>query len=311
MRIFDNEVATESREVIESYLKSMEYRASGLTFTSLYMWRDINSISWEEAGGYLCIASDNHLEESGARPFAFLPLTRTGAYEPESLRQAVLHAKAKFQDAGHSFFMKLVPFHLLEHLHDAFPGEFIYIPDRDNYDYVYLTADLAEFKGRDLHKKKNHLNYFRNHFPEYRYDEMTEDDAEEAIAFIKDFNARKGDLAPNEKKLLEHEELAMQDVFRNLSKTGYISGAIRIDGRIEAISIGGRLGRSTVVCHIEKANTEFRGLYQAICSEYCKKLAGRFKYVNREEDMGLQGLRKAKLSLHPVRMVEKFTVMFK
>jgi hypothetical protein len=311
MRIFDNEVTAESRETIEKYLQSMEYRASGLAFTSLYMWRDINAISWEEAGGYLCIAGDNHLDEGDAHPFAFLPLTKTGVYEPEGLRRAVLHAKSKFQDAGYSFFMKLVPFHLLESLHDAFPGEFIYIPDRDNYDYVYRTADLSEFKGRDLHKKKNHLNYFLNHFPEYRYDEMTEDDADEAIAFIREFNLRKGVLAPNEMKLLEHEELAMQDVFKNLSKIGYISGAIRIGGRIEAMSIGGRLGRNTVVCHIEKANTEFRGLYQAICSEYCKKLACRFKYVNREEDMGLQGLRKAKLSLHPARMVEKFTVMFK
>jgi hypothetical protein len=275
------------------------------------MWREINAISWDVVGDYLCISLDNLLEQDKADPFALLPLTKTGTYDPAGLRAAVLGAKEQFEAQGHSFVMKLVPFHLLEALHDAFPGELVFVPDRDNNDYVYLTADLAEFKGRDLHKKKNHLNYFLNHYPDYTYGSLTEADADEAVQFIREFNDRKGEIAPHERKLLEFEERAMSDVFRNLSEVGYISGAIRIDGKIEAISIGGRLGKNTVVCHIEKANTEYRGLYQAICSEYCKQIQGEFKYVNREEDMGLPGLRKAKLSLHPVKMVEKYTVVFK
>jgi hypothetical protein len=102
----------------------------------------------------------------------------------------------------------------------------------------------------------------------------------------------------------------MQDVFHNLETVGYLTGAIRIDGRLEALSIGGRLGKKTVTVHVEKANIEFRGLYQAINNEFCKHVAKDVKRINREEDMGIPGLRKAKLSYKPCMLVEKYTVAF-
>jgi len=111
--------------------------------------------------------------------------------------------------------------------------------------------------------------------------------------------------------LLEYEERAMRDVFLNLDKVGYLSGVIRIGGKIEAISIGGKLGTKTVTVHVEKANTEYRGLYQAINNEFCKAMAKGVKRINREEDMGIPGLRKAKLSYNPVKFVEKYIVTLK
>ena len=94
----------------------------------------------------------------------------------------------------------------------------------------------------------------------------------------------------------------------NLDKVGFLSGAIRIGGKIEALSIGGRLGTKTVTVHVEKANTEYRGLYQAINNEFCKAMASNVKRINREEDMGIPGLRKAKLSYNPVKLIEKYIV---
>jgi hypothetical protein len=77
------------------------------------------------------------------------------------------------------------------------------------------------------------------------------------------------------------------------------------------LSIGGYLGKNTVTVHVEKANIEYRGLYQAINNEFCKHVASHVKYINREEDMGIPGLRKAKLSYHPIKLVENYIGVFK
>jgi len=100
-------------------------------------------------------------------------------------------------------------------------------------------------------------------------------------------------------------------VVRNLNKLDYIAGAIIIDGKVEAFTIGGRSGEHTVTVHVEKANSNIRGLYQAINNEFCMHLDDTVEYVNREEDMGIENLRKAKLSYKPVELVEKYIAVCK
>ncbi|MDR1570994.1 MAG: phosphatidylglycerol lysyltransferase domain-containing protein [Clostridiales Family XIII bacterium] len=309
MRIFENEITIEARPILEEFLGSFEYRASGMSFTSLYMWREINKFSWRIIGDYLCIAAVNNLEPEMDLPFLFPPLTRTGFYEPAGLAESVCGACKAFEEKGQPFSMMLVPFHMTEPLAAAFPGRLRFEADRPNFDYVYNTQDLIDLKGRDYHSKKNHLNYFLNNY-DYEYVALGSDMADEAMDFIKRFNERKNLANAHERELLLMEERAMRDVFRNIETVGYLTGAIRIDGAIEALSIGGRLGKKTVTVHVEKANTEFRGLYQAINNEFCRHAAKDVKRINREEDMGLPGLRKAKLSYKPSMLVEKYTVAF-
>ena len=191
----------------------------------------------------------------------------------------------------------------------ACPGEMVFEDDRPNQDYVYMKQDLIDFKGRRYHQKKNHLNYFNKHY-KYEYAQVTSDMKDEVMMFIDEFNARK-DIPEHEMEMLLMEKNAMEDVFSNLEEVGYIAGAIRIGGKIEALSVGGRLGKDTVTCHVEKANTEYRGLYPAICSEFCRHLPEEIKYINREEDMDLENLRKSKLSMKPVMMMEKVIARFK
>jgi hypothetical protein len=309
MYLFENEISIESRPLLEEYLGSFEYRSSGMSFTSLYMWRDINKFSWEVIGDYLCVAAVDNLEFEMDVPFMFPPLTRTGFYEPAGLAETICRAKRIFEEKGCAFKIMLIPFHIVEFIEKAFPGKLRIEADRANFDYVYNTQDLIELKGRDYHAKKNHLNYFLNNY-KYEYTSLTSDMAEEAMDFIRRFNERKNPADEHEKTLLLMEERAMGDVFRNLERVGYLTGAIRIDGNIEALSVGGRLGRKTVTVHAEKANTAFRGLYQAINNEFCKHVAKDVKRINREEDMGIPGLRKAKLSYKPALLVEKYTATF-
>ena len=310
MYIFDGRITLKDRELLESFLNGFDYKASGLTYTSLFMWKEINVISWKKIGDYLCITGADNLDPALDDTFMFPPLTSTGAYEPESLRRTILKAKELFEEKGLPFIMKLVPFHMLDIFSEAMPGGLVYEADRPNFDYVYNTKDLIELGGRAFHSKKNHLNYFLANY-KYEYKKMTPDMADEATVFIHEFNERKNLEDPHERLLLEFEERAMRDVLVNLDAVGYLSGAIFIEGKIEAISIGGRLGTKTVTVHAEKANTEYRGLYQAINTEFCKAMASNIKLINREEDMGIPGLRKAKLSYKPIKFVEKYTVQFK
>ncbi|MDO4517822.1 MAG: phosphatidylglycerol lysyltransferase domain-containing protein, partial [Bacillota bacterium] len=227
MYLFDNRTSIDNREILEEYLNGYEYKTSGLSFSSLYMWRNINHFCWEIMGEYMCLSGISHLElEDGIElPFLFPPLTKTGEYDKDALRETIFMAKEHFDKQGHPFSLRLVPFHLMEEIKRAVP-ELRWTDDRPNYDYIYSTQDLIELKGRDFHKKKNHLNYFKKNF-DYEYIEMTSAMAEDAMRFIEEFNARK-DVPAHEMELLKMEEVAMNDVFENIEKVGYSAGTILI-----------------------------------------------------------------------------------
>ncbi len=310
MYMFENRITIQDRPILEEYLNGYEYKTSGLSFSAMYMWRDSNMFSWDMMGEYMCMAGISHLEleEGIILPFLFPPLTRTGEYDKDELRRTIFMAREHFAKAGQPFSLRLVPFHLMEIIREAVP-ELKWQDDRPNYDYIYLTQDLIDLKGRNYHGKKNHLNYFKKTY-EYEYVTLTSDMADEAMEFIAEFNARK-EVPPHEMEMLRYEEEAMRDVLQNLEAVGYTAGAIRIGGKIEAIAIGGRLGAKTITEHVEKANVNYRGLYQAINNEFCKYAAAGAKYINREEDMGLPNLRKAKLSYHPCKLLEKYIGVFR
>ncbi|MBQ3610686.1 MAG: DUF2156 domain-containing protein [Firmicutes bacterium] len=310
MYMFNNEISIDNREILEQYLNGYEYKTSGLSFSAQYMWRDINKFSWDMMGEYMCISGISHLElEDGIElPFMFPPLTATGEYDNDALRETIYKAKEHFEKKGQPFSLRLVPFHVMEIIKEAVP-EMHFIDDRPNYDYIYLTQELIDLKGKAFHSKKNHLNYFKKTY-EYEYVELTSDMADDAMRFISDFNKRK-EVPAHEMEMLKMEEQAMEDVFKNIEAVGYSAGAILIDGNIEALAIGGKLGKKTITEHVEKANVEFRGLYQAINNEFCRNVAAKAKYINREEDMGIPNLRKAKLSYKPVKLIEKYIGVFK
>lgn len=310
MTMFKNPISIESRKLLREYLEGYKYRTSGLSFHSLYMWREENLFSWEIIGDYLLIAGFSHLEIGAKGYFLFPPLTKTGEYEPEKLKHSILEAKERFEKKGYKFSIRLLPEHMKDIIESAFPEELEFIDDRPNYDYVYGRSDLENLKGRAYHGKKNHLNFFQNNYS-YEYVELTPNMTEKVMVFLEEFNARKGELPAHEKEWLLMETDAMRDVMMNLDKLDYIAGAILIDGKMEAFTIGGKLSSNEIDVNVEKANSQIRGLYVAINNEFCKHLPEDIKLVNREEDMGIENLRKAKLSYKPVELIKKYIVNFK
>jgi hypothetical protein len=178
--------------------------------------------------------------------------------------------------------------------------------DRDNADYVYRVKDLAEMSGRRFHKKRNLVKQcLAAHRCEY--EPITEETVAECFAMQDQWcQVRQCGQSPG----LCNEYLAIRESFDHWKLLKLVGGAIRIDGKIRAFALGEALGSGTAVCHFEKAMPGFIGLGQLINQWFAKYALKEFEFENREQDLGIPGLRQAKKSYHPDHMVDKFTAWF-
>ena len=299
---FEN-LSYEDEKILQEYFHGYDYRGAGYTLLANYMWRNTHCIAWEITGGYLFISGGSCKNEIIA-----MPLTNTGFYERESFREAVLSVKSRFDEAGIPFVMDLVPGHMKEIVEEAFPEGISVSRDEDMEEYVYLKEKLISLSGRALHKKKNHMNYFLKNW-KYEVKPVTKEMTDEIIELL--YRTRENrEYGEEDMRSLALEETAIREMLSVMERADISSCAIYIDGRLEAFALGEIIDENTAAEHFEKANDNYRGLYQVICSEFCRMLPEKIIYINREEDMGLENLRKAKKALKPVHMEERYTIDF-
>lgn len=189
---------------------------------------------------------------------------------------------------------------MAEELSNCRPGEYLLEYDRDGSDYVYEVQALANLRGKRYHKKKNHVNRFlKNH--RFLYEEITPENRQECLDMAEEWMAsRQADAS-----LLE-EKKAIRRAFRYYDQLMFTGGLLRVDGRVMAFTLGERATEDTFVTHFEKALDGIPELYAVMNQQFAKNQLGGYQYVNREEDLGLPGLRKAKTSYHPAFLVEKY-----
>lgn len=310
MDFFSNRITIDKKEEIENYINRYAHETSGLTFSSLYLWRRPNHFTYEVMNNFLCVAGRTNFEGFEEEPFVFPLLPLNGECDAKNMRKTIDAITDRFAQLGKPYVMRLIPKHMIQSCIDLIPAQFLFLEDRANYDYVYRVEDLAELKGRRYHSKKNHVNRFNKEL-EGRYETVpfTAECAEEALALLKYIDEKK-QVEGFEAEMLRMEAGVLQEALPNFERLGLEGVALRIDGKLEAYAIGGPLGSDTIVEHIEKANIDFPGIYQKINQEFCRSCRGRYEFVNREEDMGLPGLRKAKTSYKPCRMIEKSIAVF-
>ena len=175
---------------------------------------------------------------------------------------------------------------------------------RDYFEYVYLASDLAELSGSNYNKIRNRLNKFKKN-NSYELENISEDNINEIAKFLHRWclwrDCKSDPILENERKAI----LYSMSHFFDLDLSGI---AIRINGKIEAIAVYEGMNPDTAVVHYEKGSPDYDGIYKAINMETAKRLQKDFRYVNRESDMGILGLRKAKLSYRPHHMVEVYHV---
>ena len=188
---------------------------------------------------------------------------------------------------------------------------FSYIPDcsdlpiDDDADYVYESEKLATLSGKKLHAKRNHINKFKATFENWNFEALTEDNVEECFQMALNWRRENGcedDVEKNAEMCVTLNALRLRE---ELELTG---GVLRVNGEVVAFTLGEPVCEDTFVVHIEKAYAEVPGAYPMINQLFAKQVYDRYRYINREEDTGAEGLRKAKLSYYPVFMVEKGVV---
>lgn len=193
-----------------------------------------------------------------------------------------------------------------EELEALFPGKFLFCANRDFFDYVYDVNDLADLRGRKFQSKRNHFNRFCLEHPDHQAVPMTCGLLPQVKEFVQHWFDRRRASDPHGDYLLEN--LAMARAFNHFDEIG-MEGLVLMDqGRILAITMGSRLSPDTFDIHFEKALEDVPGAYNAVNCHFARHLRLKYpelKYMNREDDMGLEGLRTAKLSYRPHHMVEK------
>ena len=194
----------------------------------------------------------------------------------------------------------------IELLESLFPGQFRFHCDRDSYDYVYDIHDLADLKGRKYQKKRNHYNRFRDIFPNYTVQPLTQDRIPAVLAMVEQWYVDK--LQENPQGDYHMERAALKKALEHMEELG-LDGVVILDGEeILAMTLGSPLSNDTFDIHFEKARAGAEGAYPVVNCEFARYLREKYpqvRYLNREDDLGLEGLRKAKLSYYPHHLVEK------
>ena len=192
-------------------------------------------------------------------------------------------------------------------LEEIYPGAFRFYTDRDNYDYVYAIDDLADLKGRKFQKKRNHVNRFEAEHPDCRLVPLDETTRTAAFQLMGRWYAARAESDPDGDYHLE--QLALERAFAFYSQLELEGLVLMENGEALAFTMGSRLTPDTFDIHFEKAREDVDGAYAAINRGFARYLRQKYpevKWLNREEDMGIEGLRKAKLSYNPHHLVEKY-----
>jgi len=256
-------------------------------------------ISWMEYGNYHFTFLDDNLViySKMSNQIRFRP--PSGKFKKEVFDQVLKLAKK--QDSDYSF--GIIDLKTKEWMSKIYP-KIKFEEHRDFYDYVYLSKDLAELKGSSYAKIRNRLNKFKRNYA-YEIEGISEDNFDEIREFLKRWclwkDCESDPLLENEKKAI----LYSMDHYFELGLSGI---SMRINGNVESIAVFERMNSDTAVVHYEKGSPDYDGIYKAINAETAKLLQKDFKFINRQSDMNLPGLRQAKMSYRPHHMVEVFHV---
>ena len=282
----------EKKEEYDRYLMTCGERGCEYSFANLYMWGRQKAAFYADQ-----LVFFSQFDRKSVYLFPVGPGNRKEALD------AVISDSKK----------RGIPCRLTGLLHDdcalleqLYPGQFRYHFDRDSFDYVYAIEDLVGLKGRRFQRKRNHLNRFRDTHPDHRLEPIADENLTAVEEMVDTWYTLR--LQDNPHGDYKMEQAAIRKALRHRQTLG-MEGLILIDeGRITAMTMGSRLSEDTFDIHFEKALDTADGTYAAINQGFAQYLQEKYpalRWLNREDDMGIEGLRKAKMSYCPDHMVEK------
>ncbi len=295
--LIDREISINDKDCFDKYFETADVLASEMSFTNLFMWKDHYKIRFGIINDFLCIMS----VRDNLNPFCFFPI---GDYEKgDEFKKTIETLNGYFASEGWKLIFSRVTKQQVEILNNI-GIEYNATEDRDNADYVYTVKSLSTLAGKKLDGKRNHINKFKRLYS-YEYEEITSSNIQECKDIVEKWYRQRGQSGDES---LSHERIANLELLDYYGILDLKGGLIRVNGETEAFTVGEQLNKNTAVIHVEKANAEIHGIYTVINQQFINNQWLHMEYVNREQDMGIAGLRKAKLSYNPDHLIEKYTI---
>ena len=288
--ILFKDLTLEDKETITRYTMNSNRRNCDLSFSNLCSWRFLYNTQFAEVDGFLVL-----------KFWADKKLAHMMPIGEGNLKQIVEDLEKNAREEDESLCMLGVTSDMKEDLEAAMPGKFVFTADRDYADYIYLRTDLANLVGKKFQPKRNHINKFKKTY-NYEYVPLTPEHAQECLRLEAEWCKQNH---CEEQEGMFNERRAIVYALTNFEKLGLTGGLLRVDGRIVAFTFGMPISHDTFGVHVEKADTNIDGAYAMINYEFANHIPEQYTYINREEDLGIEGLRKAKLSYQPAIILEK------
>lgn len=292
--MFDFKFPTvEDRKWMHPILSASGNMGSESAFGTLYLWSSTYYSEVCRYRDYMILYSGGHFHTYN------MPIGGTGL--PFDAIEAIIQDA---KERGIPFRMWGITQDGVAELQKMYPGRFQFQLDRDGSDYLYNAQDLIDLPGRRFHGKRNHLAQFTRTY-NWSYEDISPANFADCVAVDREWRAsREG----NEEEGVAGETEAIEKAFRDYDALCLAGGLIRVEGKPVAFTVGEEIDSGTFLIHFEKALDGYNGLYAAINREFAARRLGSYRYINREEDMGIEGLRKAKLSYHPAALLQKYAV---
>lgn len=288
------DITLQDKDAITAYTMNSCRRNCDLSFSNLCSWRFLYDTKFAIVDDFLMFKF-----WAGGELAYMMPV---GNGNPEKAVRALIEDA---RQEGQPFCMLGACSCMREDLESIAPGQFTFTADRDYADYIYLRSDLATLKGKKFQSKRNHINKFRNTYPNHEYSPITPDRIQECLyleaEWCKVNHCDQQEGTGNERRALIY-------ALHHFEELGLTGGILRVDGKIVAFTFGMPINKETFGVHVEKADTHIDGAYAMINYEFANHVPEQYIYLNREEDLGLEGLRKAKLSYQPETILEKYMV---
>lgn len=281
----------EDRELIQSFFEKYPSRSCERTFVNVYLWSRHYHVTYAIIEQTLVFRS-----EDNGLAFTY------PAGEAENVKRALQFLETYSEQKGVPFVLYNVTEENFLQLETWYPEQYQIEYNRDLADYVYESEKLASLAGKKLHGKRNHINKFKATFEDWSYESITKDNVEECFQMALKWRNENGCEEDIEKNAEMCVTLNSLRLFEELQLKG---GILRVNGEIVAFTIGEPICKDTFVVHIEKAFADIQGAYPMINQQFVEHECKDYQYINREEDTGAEGLRKAKLSYRPAFLVEK------
>jgi len=284
-------VTLADRAFFEAHYAKYPQTHSDNTFTNMVCWNHFAQYRYAYVNGNVILASTIEGITRFRPPI--------GPRDPALMKDLLRFA----QEYGDDTPMVLLDPATAQWIRDLDPSVII-VPDRDHFEYVYRALDLAELPGKNYVKIRSQIHKFRRNC-RHTVEPVTAANREEVLEFLVKWCEWKG--CEND-LVLAHEKEAVFFAIEHFTELPLRGLLIRVEGKIAAISLFERLNADTALIHFEKGLPDCEGIYKAINAETATHLAGEVEYINRESDLGVAGLREAKLRYHPHHMVEVFSI---